>query len=251
MTTFFKPARIPLIAMTLALGIAAAVAPLRSAPAHAQSPEDSAVEMLQDAYDALSESEYELARRILQQLISTYPGTLESMRAQHEIAVLNSHQDYGAGSASTALFGQRSLEPQLRRQFAVDVGDRVFFATNSAAIGGRARAMIDNQARWLKDHPGLKVTVIGRADDSLSADESTNISSARADAVRSRLIAAGVDAGRISVEARGLSDPIATCRSTMCQAQNRQAETRIGSLRDVGSLSRPTAEAGRDVEDDK
>lgn len=204
-------------------------------------PEDSAVEMLQDAYNALSESEHDVARQILRQLIITYPGTPEAVRAEHELAVLNSRQEYGGGMGSVALFGQRSREPQLRRDFALEVGDRVFFAQSSAAIGGRARVTIENQARWLKQRPDLSVTIIGRADDGVSNEDAVTISSKRAEAVRERLIAGGVAASRILVEARGNTDPIATCSTAICRAENRHAETWIGELRGFGALGERTA----------
>lgn len=230
-----RPTRVRVVVALAIMLLPAAIA-WQPAIARADPPDDSAVEMLQDAYDALADSEHELARKILRQLIVSFPGTPEAIRAEHELAELNSRQDYGGGFGAVALFGQRSKEPQLRRDFALSVGDRVFFAQNSAAIGGRARVMIDNQARWLKQRPELKVTIIGRADDDQPAESALMISSKRAEAVRERLITAGIEAARISVEARGAADPVATCASAICRAQNRHAETWIGELRGIGAL---------------
>lgn len=205
-------------------------------PARAGPPDDAAVEMLQDAFDALSDSDSDLARQIFRQLIVSYPGTPESIRAEHELAVLNSRQESGSSYSAMTAFGQRSREPLLRRDFALTVGDRVFFAQNSAAIGGRARSIIENQARWLKQHPELKVTIIGRADDGVPPEAALTISSKRAEAIRERLVAAGIESSRISVEARGATDPIAMCATPICRAENRHAETWIGELRGIGAL---------------
>lgn len=228
-----RPTRIRSVATLLTMLLSAAIVAWQPAVARAGS---APVEMLQDAFDAMSDSEFDEARKILSDLILSYPGTPEAIRAEHELAVLNSRQDYSGGLDAVALFGQRSREPQLRRSFALDVGDRVFFAVNSAAIGGRARVLIENQARWLKQRPDLKVTIIGRADDELASEQAVLLSSKRAEAVRERLIAGGIPSARISIEARGATDPIATCATPLCRAENRHAETWIGELRGIGAL---------------
>jgi peptidoglycan-associated lipoprotein len=233
-TLVLKPIRLRTVAALLAL-LLPALLTLNAPAGKAETLDNSAIEMLQDAFDALSNSEFEQAQQVFQQLILSYPGTPEAIRAEHELAVLNSRQRYRSGLDSAGLLGQRFEEPQLRRTFALEVGDRVFFAANSAAIGGRARVMLENQAKWLQQHSELKITIIGRADDGVSAENAMTISSQRAEAVRQRLISAGVDAARISLEARGLTDPVATCRTPLCQAQNRIAETWIGGRRGIGS----------------
>jgi peptidoglycan-associated lipoprotein len=130
-------------------------------------------------------------------------------------------------------------------RFATEAGDRVFFAENSAVIGGRARALIENQARWLASRQDLKITIIGRADDGGPENEARLLSAKRADAVRNVLVANGVAASRIVIDARGGRDPIATCSSPMCQAQNRQAETSIGGAVITGAGDDLEREVGR------
>ena len=112
-----------------------------------------------------------------------------------------------------------------RFRFLTEVGDRVFFAESSATIGGRARAILEAQARWIKAVNGLDVTIIGRAADGGNADDNAALSLARAKAVEAKLIEAGVPRERIRIEARGSKDPVATCEEAMCQAQNRHVES--------------------------
>lgn len=113
----------------------------------------------------------------------------------------------------------------MRLRFLTSAGDRVFFAENSSALGGRSRAILEAQARWLKRAEGFQVTIIGRAADSGSAADNKGLSLERAKAVEARLIAAGVDPSRIVVEGRGSADPIATCTMPLCDAQNRHVES--------------------------
>lgn len=130
-----------------------------------------------------------------------------------------------------------------RNRFLIDVGDRVFFAQNSASLGGRARAIVEAQARWLKRAPSLQVTVIGRAADGGSGKDDADLSLARARAVEAKLIEGGVARERIRIEARGGSDPVATCASALCQAQNRHVQSMIGYAgMGTSQLSGPSAD---------
>lgn len=117
---------------------------------------------------------------------------------------------------------------RMRNRFLLDVGDRVFFAQNSAVLGGRARAIVEAQSHWLNKLPSLQIIIIGRAADGGNGSDDAELSLARARAVEAKLIESGVAPSRIRVEARGSSDPIATCQSPSCQAQNRHAESLVG-----------------------
>ncbi len=215
--------------------------PILSSPAHADSSQNSPVELLQDGLDALLDQQRDLAAQLFQQLIQEFPGTEESARASKELSTLSQGDKRSAEIEREWLYVQPFTDKELRMKFAVEAGDRVFFAENSAVIGGRARALIEHQSRWLRKRPDLKVTVIGRSDDGVSPDAARDISNKRAVAVRERLIANGIAATRIAIEARGSRDPVATCTSAICQAQNRHAETLIGSASAAGL---PDDEAG-------
>ncbi len=210
-------------------------APLEQAPL-----EQSRQELLQDGLDALADRQPDLAREFFDQLVEAFPGTPEAQRAGRELDLLG--RAVAAPDAAAPDTSMRNSDaPQrtvreapvtrsiaaLRLDFVTSVGDRVFFAENSSNIGGRARAMLENQARWLKQRPDIMVKIIGRADDGGQPQVAKELSGKRAEAVRDQLIAGGLAANRIAVEARGDRDPLATCRTFMCQAQNRLTETLI------------------------
>ncbi len=207
-------------------------------------------ELLQDGLDALRDSRPDLARQIFQNLLSSHPRTLAARRAAAELVKLDgkSHQEPSHGADGTgradavdeALGSRPDSSPdsapdvasaeqirKLRFRLVSEVGDRVFFAESSAVIGGRARAILEAQARWLKRAPSIGVTIIGRADDGGSSLDATTLARQRAEIVRAKLIEGGVEGQRIKIESRGGNDPVATCRSALCQAQNRHAETRL------------------------
>ncbi len=203
------------VALMLALQPVAAG---QAAPASSQDAE----EILQDGLDALSDKQTELARQLFEQLVSTFPGTAEAARAERELSTLKGS---AWPTARPAVEGQHTVA--LRRMFATAVGDRVFFAESSATIGGRARFILESQARWLKSRPELLITIIGRSDDGGTPEDARLLSLKRAEAVRDRLVEAGLPLSRLVVDARGNSDPLATCQSFMCQAQNRHVETAL------------------------
>ena len=189
-------------------------------------------ELLQDGVDALRDHRRDLARHIFQNLLVSHPRSPAARKAALELAKL----DQGSSSAgSTGANGDTSSERpdaegaeqirKLRFRLVSEVGDRVFFAESSAVIGGRARAILEAQARWLKRSQSIGITIIGRADDGGSSADATALAHQRAEVVRAKLIEAGIASERITIESRGNRDPVATCRTAICQAQNRHAET--------------------------
>ena len=213
--------------MALAIAMfAASVSVVGAEDVHTQN--QSAAEMLADGLDARADNQDELARQLFKHLRATYPGTVEAGRAGLELEDLDSGEMVPVeGQHAQAVFSPESLA-KLRHAFLIEAGDRIFFAENSASIGGRARTVIEGQARWLKAYPDMIATLVGRADDGGSSANAVELSARRADAVRERLIASGIPANRIYVDARGNRDPVTTCVSAGCQAQNRHTETVIG-----------------------
>lgn len=195
---------------------------------------ETAAELLEDGLDALSDHADESGRRLLDRVVSDYPGTIEASRAKRALAALDrGERTPDERALIKAGLAERTVE--YRRAFLVDVGDRVFFAENSAILGGRARSIVEGQARWLNARPDLTVVVIGRSDDDGGRAASGELSLQRAQAVRDRLVAAGIAESRIEVKAAGNTDRIAVCGGPLCQAQNRNAEVYIKDWRYDGT----------------
>jgi len=231
--------------------------PKAAAGQSATAPQD----MLQDGYDALTDERPELARKIFTSLLTIYPQTDAARQARAELSKLapsgRTAERSGAVSDDGGddrdndadLRDNDGDEPQddrraspgdrnaalnrLRMRFVSDVGDRVFFAENSAALGGRALAILDAQARWLAVERGLSVTIVGRAADGGSHADAMALAQARANAVAKRLTDAGVSQNRIKIDPHGDTDPIATCTDAMCAAQNRHAEVVLRYAQDL------------------
>lgn len=238
--------RLALALLLLAVGPSAfKVAVAAAGPAQTTA----ADEMLQDAFDALDDSRPDLAKKIFETLKAAYPNTPAAVTASRELGKLADGVPVEARAPGPAekpaalprVLSGKERDDVLRRagmRFLTEVGDRVFFAENSATIGGRARAVIEGQARWLKRYATFDVTIIGRADDGIAASEAKSLALERAKAVEALLVANGVAPERIKLDPRGLGDPVATCSSALCQAQNRHAESALRYTGAPGKLSR-------------
>ena len=101
---------------------------------------------------------------------------------------------------------------QGNEDFKAAVGDRVFFDRGSAKLGPSGLNVVRAQAQWLSAHPDTIVTLEGHAEDDDSAEIEQVIALERAEAVKLHLMKEGIAPGRIHIEARGRSRPVALCR---------------------------------------
>ncbi len=116
-----------------------------------------------------------------------------------------------------------SIQSKMR----LEAGDRVFFSSGSAELGGRARSALAAQAQWLKRWHEFEAAIEGHADEPGTDLENVVLSEQRAAAVRQRLIEEGVEPSRLAVVPLGRSVRVAMCADTDCRAQNRRAVTLV------------------------
>lgn len=129
----------------------------------------------------------------------------------------------GAGAA----WGNASV-PGSQQDFVVNVGDRVFFDTNSSQLSGRARETLDKQAQWLNHYGQYDFTIEGHTDERGTREYNLALGARRAQVVRDYLISRGVSAQRIRTISYGKERPVAVCDNESCWSQNRRAVTVLG-----------------------
>jgi peptidoglycan-associated lipoprotein len=122
----------------------------------------------------------------------------------------------GAGGAST---------PGSVQDFAVNVGDRIFFDSDSSEINASGQATLDKQAQWLARYPRYSFTIEGHADERGTREYNFALGARRAEAAKNYLIARGVGANRIRTVSFGKERPVAVCNDISCWSQNRRAVT--------------------------
>ncbi len=61
--------------------------------------------------------------------------------------------------------GANGAVPGTSQDFTVNVGDRIFFDTDSSAIRQDAQQTLARQAQWLNQYPQYAITIEGHADE--------------------------------------------------------------------------------------
>jgi len=115
--------------------------------------------------------------------------------------------------------------PGSKQDFVVNVGDRVFFSTDSSDLSAQSRATLDKQAQWLNHYPQYTFVIEGNADERGTREYNLALGARRAQVVRDYLISQGVAASRMSTISYGKERPVATCDNITCWSQNRRAVT--------------------------
>jgi peptidoglycan-associated lipoprotein len=115
--------------------------------------------------------------------------------------------------------------PGSQQDFVVNVGDRVFFETDSSELTDQGRATLDKQAQWLNNYNRYAFTVEGHADERGTREYNIALGARRAETVRQYLVSRGVSAQRMRTISYGKERPVALCNDISCWSQNRRAVT--------------------------
>ena len=118
-----------------------------------------------------------------------------------------------------------AASPGSQQDFVVNVGDRVFFETDSTELTPQARATLDKQAQWLGNYSRYNFTIEGHADERGTREYNIALGARRAQTVREYLVSRGIDANRMRTISYGKERPVAVCNDISCWSQNRRAVT--------------------------
>ncbi len=121
--------------------------------------------------------------------------------------------------------GAGAATPGSSQDFTVNVGDRIFFDTDSSVIRADAQTTLARQAQWLAQYPSYAITVEGHADERGPREYNLALGARRAAAARDFLVARGVQGNRIRTISYGKERPVAVCDNISCWSQNRRAVT--------------------------
>ena len=119
--------------------------------------------------------------------------------------------------------------PGSARDFAVNVGDIVYFSTDQVDLTPEAQQTLANQARWLQQYSQYTITIEGHADERGTREYNIGLGAKRAQNVRNFLASHGINASRIRTVSYGKERPVAVCNDISCWSQNRRAQTVLNS----------------------
>jgi peptidoglycan-associated lipoprotein len=88
------------------------------------------------------------------------------------------------------------------------VGDRVFFDFDSFQLRPEARATLEKQAEWLKQHRNVVVSLEGHADERGTREYNLALGERRANAIRDYLVALGISQNRLKTISYGKERPV-------------------------------------------
>jgi len=134
-----------------------------------------------------------------------------------------------SSNPNTAAVGAGSAAPGSQQDFVVNVGDRVFFETDSSELTPQARATLDKQSQWLQMYNRYAFTVEGHADERGTREYNIALSARRAQTVRDYLASRGIEPNRMRTIAYGKERPVAVCDEISCWSQNRRSVTLLNA----------------------
>uniref|UniRef100_UPI0025F12F36 OmpA family protein n=1 Tax=uncultured Thiohalocapsa sp. TaxID=768990 RepID=UPI0025F12F36 len=114
-------------------------------------------------------------------------------------------------------------------------GDRLRFASGSAALPAGELAALDRTADLLAERPELTARIEGHTDSIGSRAINQSLSQQRAEAVMRALVARGVDPSRLTAEGAGPDRPIASNATATGRSQNRRVEIIVTAREQVAT----------------
>jgi outer membrane protein OmpA-like peptidoglycan-associated protein len=141
-------------------------------------------------------------------------------------------RDATATAQSSAVELQRQLaELQAKvtdRGLVITLGD-VLFASGTAELNSGGNNHLGKLAGFLNKYPDRTTLIEGYTDSVGSNDYNQGLSQRRAEAVKSYLVAQGIDASRVTASGKGESNPVGNNASVTGRQQNRRVEVIIAN----------------------
>ena len=137
----------------------------------------------------------------------------------------------GTGGPVTAALISRPIKPQSpgsSEDFVVNVGDRVLFGLDEFQLTKEARSTLEKQVVWLKQYPGISVSIEGHTDERGTREYNLALGERRANSVRDYMIALGVNPNRLRTISFGKERPVDPASSKEGWAKNRRGVTVVG-----------------------
>lgn len=107
------------------------------------------------------------------------------------------------------------------------VSEEIYFDPDSYALDAEDLVVLREKARWLKDHPDVRVVIQGHSDETGSDEYNFALGDRRAGEVKSYLIGMDIDPARLTVVSYGREMPVTR---TGDKSLNRRVRFEIDSV---------------------
>ncbi len=133
----------------------------------------------------------------------------------------------GLGNADSVYVDETAPVPGSQADLVINVGDRIFFDTDSSDLTVNARQTLENQAAWLAQYTNVGVVIEGHADERGTREYNLALGARRANAVQNYLVALGVNPSRVTTLSYGKERPAVPGSNENAWAQNRRSVTKV------------------------
>ncbi len=113
--------------------------------------------------------------------------------------------------------------PGSQEDLVQNVGDRVFFAFDSAVLTPEARRTLERQAEWLTLFPEVDLTIEGHCDERGTREYNLALGERRANAMSDYLVSLGVSSSRLRTISYGKERPYALGHNEEAWSLNRRS----------------------------
>lgn len=103
----------------------------------------------------------------------------------------------------------------------------IYFDYDKYELRPQDASTVEQDASFLKSHPGMKVIIEGHCDDRGSAEYNIALGQNRAETLKNALIKDGVDAGRVRVISYGSERPFCKEDTDACWQENRRDHLKL------------------------
>jgi len=129
----------------------------------------------------------------------------------------------GSGAGGAGGQGSGPATPGTQEDLTQNVGDRVFFDTDSSTLNDEGQTTLQRQAEWLKQYSNINVTVEGHADERGTREYNIALGERRAAVTKRFLVSQGIAANRVSTISYGKERPAVVGSDESAWSQNRRA----------------------------
>lgn len=133
-------------------------------------------------------------------------------------------------SALRSLPEEASSESALPSGWEVLVSDDIYFEKGSWSLTPEARQLLREKALWLLANPSVNVVVQGHSDESGTDEFNFALGDRRAGSVKSFLIEAGIEPGRMAAVSFGREKPAEIRQGEDAESKNRRVHISIDLL---------------------
>jgi len=105
--------------------------------------------------------------------------------------------------------------------------EKIEFVVSKGSLTPKGKSTVDKLVNILKQYPDINIEIAGHTDSDGSVAFNQKLSQERVDTVKSRLIAKGISAKRLTAKGYGESKPLVPNTSKANKQKNRRVEINI------------------------